>query len=519
MSLEENSQYNFNGQDYECVVRLYNGTNDVYLNNVSWDSLILEEDIFDWKIQGSIVINTPYESLEKESAETTVAVKQDKKNIVYKFRNDGRDTLYIYIKPSDLPVKGLPMMVLEDQKWLIEIEAVIYDVQDLPSNNITNKKKKLFFWEKAYQMMIEKDSDFSTSTAGDNKNKTNISQLDNSERSLVASTALAELLRNDPDFKKYSLLTNNKDEWDSGSEKNKINYTSPVNAKFIDNLNYILNFTTSSDVNRNDPCILKFERASKRMTPKQFSLKSITKYFEKAGSEYNKPKDYQIEHFFLKENSDIEKTPPLLKAPLSNTQSEIKADEYNVIYNYKLSDLSGLDYSKNLTNYRVVSYNSTCGQFCEESKNHNAQQYKDYFKKSIRNNVLTKESDDRLVFTPFIKNLQNTKTVFSITKDAVTRLSEGRNKLLNYYLFSNLAISFEVRGLTIRQTGRFFGLSKQNLNDKEYDHKIEGQYFVTNVVHVFDNRNRNYSTQIVGVKTHTYQELTRFDSSDVQIIK
>ena len=127
MNIEENSDYNFNGQDYECVIRLYNGINDVYLNNVSWDNLILEEDIFDWKIKGSIVINTPYESLEKESVETLIAVKQNKNNIIYKFRNDGRDTLFISIKPKDVNMKGLPSATFEDKKWLLQIEAVIFD--------------------------------------------------------------------------------------------------------------------------------------------------------------------------------------------------------------------------------------------------------------------------------------------------------------------------------------------------------------------------------------------------------
>lgn len=79
MSTSSNSDFSFNNQDYECIVRLYNGINDVYLNNVAWDSLVLEEDIFDWKIKGSIVINTPYESLEKESLETLQSVKAKKR--------------------------------------------------------------------------------------------------------------------------------------------------------------------------------------------------------------------------------------------------------------------------------------------------------------------------------------------------------------------------------------------------------------------------------------------------------
>jgi hypothetical protein len=517
----ENNVYSYNNQDYYFTVRLYNGINDVYLSNTIWDQLLIEEDIFDWKIKGSIIIDSPYESIERESEEASTATKLNKNNIIYKFRNDGRDTLFISIKPKDVNLPIIENVNFEDKRWLLEFEAVIYEVEDLASTSIGNKRKKLYFWEKAYQMMIEKDSDFSTSTVGKNSNKSNISQIDNNERSIVCSEAVAELLRKDPDFEKYSKLTTNKEEWDSGSEMNTMNYSSPVNAKFIDNLEYMLNYTTASDVYNNEPCIFKFERAEKSMNPKQFSLKPISKYFEKAGSDQNTPKEYQIEHFFLGEKGDKDKAPPLIKAPIASPKSltEIKADEYNIIYNYRLVDMNGLDYSRNLTNYRVVSYNSSCGQFSEENKKHSAEQYKTFFKKTIRDNVLTQENNDRLVFTPFIRDMMSTKTVISVAKEDVTRLAEGRNKLIKHYLFSNLAISFSVRGLTQRQTGRFFGLSKNNSNDKEYDHKIEGQYFVTSVVHVFNNADRTYSTQMVGVKTHTYKEITKFQSDDVLIIK
>jgi hypothetical protein len=501
------------------IVRLYNGFNDVYLTNESWENLIIEEDIFDWKLKGSIVIKTPYESLERESTESIQVSGKQKKDLVYKFRNDGRDTIFISIKPKSSSVPGLVEDIsFEDKKWRIEMEGVVYDTEDLSDANITNKMKKLFFWDKTYQLMIERDSEFSTANSGKNKGKSNLDQVDNSEKSLKTGDSVGELLKSLPEFSKHAKNTNNKTEWDVGSDKNMIFYSSPVHAKFIDNLEYLLNYTTASDSDDQQPCIFKFERASTTMTPKQFSLKPIKKYFEKAGKDT--AKDYQVEHFFIEENSENSQLPYIKKTPInSSPTSEIKADQYNTVKSYQLIDVSGLDYSQNLANYRVVSYNSSDGQFNEEGNYSKAEEYKKFYDSSISKNIFSKNTSDRLVLTPYIKEGFNTRTVYSLRNDALGRLADGRNRLLKYYLFSNLGIAFTVQGLTLRQPGRFFGLSKLTGNDKEHDSKLEGQYFVTNVVHHFSNEMKSYRTQITGIKTHTYKETTVFKSENVDIIK
>jgi hypothetical protein len=511
--------YSFNGQDYEMIIRLYNSVNDVKLTNTAWEDLFLEEDIFDWKLKGSITIKSPHESFERESRQTSNVINIPKEKLVYKFRNDGRDTIFITIKPVLPPNAPVAIGNFTDKMWRLEIEGVIYDVEDLPNENSTEKFKKLYFHEKTYQMMTEKDSDFSTATAGANRSKKKIDQLSNDAKSLTSGDALGELLKSDVDFKKHSKLVGT-EEWDVGNANCKSFYSSPVGAKFIDDMDYFLNYALASETYDSQPCIFKFERADKTLTPKQFSLKPIQKYFEKAGNAM--PQEYQNEHFFIYGYSDSDESPIVLrKAPLNvaDLQREIKSDEQNSIRGYQLVDLSGQDYAQNLANYRVTSFNSTNGQFNEEGSRHTVQAYKDFFNKSIKPFILTQNEEDRLALTPFIKNNLNTKTVYSLRIDENARLANGRNRMLKYYLFSNLAISFSVRGSSHRQTGRFFGLSKQSRNTQEFDNKLEGQYFVTNVIHYFSNSNRNYVNQLVGVKTHTYREFTKFDSNDAMIIE
>ena len=92
------SIYTFNNCDYSFVIRLWNGKNNIYLKPEAWEELLIEEDIFDWFCKGSIVINTPFDSFERDS-DQAVSLFGDSTETVYKFRNDGRDTLYIYILP------------------------------------------------------------------------------------------------------------------------------------------------------------------------------------------------------------------------------------------------------------------------------------------------------------------------------------------------------------------------------------------------------------------------------------
>jgi hypothetical protein len=516
--------FNFNKQDYEFKVRIYNGVHDVILNAAAWEDLYIEEDIFDWNMKGSIIIKTDYESFERASDEAETLTNTIKSNLVYKFRNDCRDTLFLTIKPINSSIvqnlQNRGNYEFSDKIWRIELEAVIYDVEELENDGVNIKRKKLYFWDKTYQMMLEKDSEYSTANSGSNANQRS-TQTGNTERSLTSVESLGALLTSDEDFNVHAKLVNTS-EWEVGDDRTKIFFSSPVGSKFIDNLNYLYNYTVSSSTDNYQPCILKLERADQTLAPKQFSLKSIKKYFQKAGNTINTPGEYQNEHFFIYNSSNDKKPINIRKSPLDTTNidvnKEMKRDNANTIRGYKLVDLSGIDYAMHLANYKVVSYNSTTGQYNEEGSVHKAEEYKKFFLESIKPNVVTRNSSDRLILTPFIKEGKNTKTIFSLLEDEVSRLADGRNRLLKYYLFSNLAITFDIEGSSNRQPGRFFAVSKQSENAEEFDHKLEGQYFLTNVVHHFRNSTNSYMNRIIGVKTHTYEENTLFGSGNASII-
>lgn len=513
------STYNFNQHDYEFRITITNGTHTVELKPEGWDNLYIEEDIFDWWIKGSIEIKSPHDSFERGSEEISL-LGVDEKTVIYKFRNDGRDTIIISARPKE-DARGVFAGNFVEEKWLLEFEAVIYDTEDYKHTMMMNKVKKLMFHEKVYQLMKEKNIEFTTSNVGTNKGNTDIHKLNDDARSLPTGEALGELLKNDDDFSKHTQLVGNEQFWNNGDVLNKIMYTSGSNTRFISDVDYMLSRHTAAENDDFQPCIFKLERKPKN-EPKQFSLMSVKKYFEQAGKE--QPGKYQIEHIFLDEHSQTsaanEVTVP--KAPLSQSNSaetEFKSNDFSNTSNFQLIDMSGLDYADNLANRVVVSFNAKDGQFNIESNNHRSEKYKDFFKESIIPNVLTKQEDDRLPLTRFVQDGFNTQHVYSPYNTDKQRLVEGRNKILKYYMFTNLGINLVLRGLTHRQPGRFFGLSKQQQNLQEHDDKLEGQYFITNVIHYFSTSQRGYFTEMMGVKVHTYQEQTKLeDGNDVNTI-
>ena len=514
--------FSFNRTDYEFKIRLFNGENSIYLKPEGFDDLYIEEDIFDWKMKGSIVINSPYDSLERES--TQALELGDKKNLVYKFRGDGRDTIFISIMPK----KGGPLadMIKEDfeeELWRIELEAVIHDVADNDHQNIGSKSKTLYFVEKTYQLMSEKNTEFTTSNVGANKDKKDAYRLNNEERSLKTGEALGELLATDTDFQKHAehYIGGDKDDWDVGSDKNKIFYTSSTNNNFLDDMDYIMSNHTANDSDDNQPCLLKLERGIAAGEPKQFSLKSLKSYFKEAGK--STAGKYQIEQLFLENYSENEKNNvPIIKSPLSKDASlnlNVSAEDFSTVSTYSVLDFSGQDYASNLHNRFITSHNSKKGQFNIEIKEHKTEKYQEFFEKSIVPNILTTQTKDRLPLTKYIKNGYNSQYYYSEAYSAENRLADGRNKLISYYLFLNIGISFSLRGLTRRQAGRFFGLNRNTLNDKDFDHLIEGQYFVTNVIHHFSTKTRSYNTHTTAIKCHKYKDDNPLKSEDDADIK
>ena len=60
--------------------------------------------------------------------------------------------------------------------------------------------------------------------------------------------------------------------------------------------------------------------------------------------------------------------------------------------------------------------------------------------------------------------------------------------------------------MVYRHPGTFFGFDRNGWADNNYDNRLCGQWFLTNVSHHFENS--QYINQITGVKMHSFEKMS-----------
>lgn len=497
----------FQNQYYTFTVTLKNGVNEITLGTAAIEELIISENIFQWYSSGHIIIDNTYLNFFRYSDDNP-REQIPVQNKFYKFRSDGRDTIHITIKPEKDQNSA---NMIKDEKWILELEAVVYDIEELTGESNENKSIKLYFHDKTFQMMTEKNAEFSTAKKGLELSGKTAYDANNNERSLRTGQAIEELLKS-TGFEKHCKLiepgTTN-EFWDMGDKKNTVFYSSPSNSRVIQDLQYLLDIHCGDESTGYDPCLFKLERNEEMGKARQFTLKPLTSYFKKAGNSVDFPKEYQIELFTIKSLSDEkpdetkQKTFRVPIVPNMELKQNFYSFDYSTIETYQFMDFSPIDATKNLTNYFLVNYNATNRQFniqkdtIEDAENHIKEKY-----------LVEVMSPDKALFMPknnYMTSGDNTTVRYTLNFTESARKSEGRNKTILTTLFKNMAIGFTVMGATIRQPGRFIGvLQGKSQNDQDYDNRLEGQFFLTQVNHIFSPKSMKYMNELVGVKMHMF---------------
>ncbi|MFA5754616.1 MAG: hypothetical protein WC905_04725, partial [Patescibacteria group bacterium] len=453
-----------------------------------------EEDLLSWPLRGYVIIDNRMEAFERA----------EDFSMFYYLRSDARDELFIEMRP--IISKG----TLPDKIWKIELEASIYDVEDLSHSDMTLKAKKLYFWDKKFQSLQEKNVQWSTSTGkrytsytGNEPCPMPIAHASDLERSMYTGEAIASLLY-EAGFEKY--IDFNKWNWGKG----KIQFTAKTNWTYWECIQYILQQQISDD-GKYDICLMQWNRGDKKI-----NLQPIWKLFEKAG--VNKPLELQVEHMFFEENVTDDPapvTPP--KAPLNlddkSTEIDIKADEYNKIRNYRFSQPSGLDNSKAFVTHPIYSHWHKKNQFDVDAKENEIKNVKDkYFKKNYVEHVLSPGKYPVMTMNKTKTEEKSINPQFSVIStlepknDRYIRSLDGRGKILYAGLFLNQNLVIRMTGSTHRSAGKFIGVDRaKTSSDTIYDYQICGQYLVTNVKHIIQQQ--KYVNDITMVKVHAYEAL------------
>lgn len=518
---------NFQSQDYLLDITISNGKNNIVLGTAAILELVINENIFQWYSSGHIIIDNTYLNFFRYSDEGKTTIAPEK--AYYKFRSDGRDTIHIIAKPEKNQQDSFGGFDLMEENWILELEGIIYDIEELPSNDTEKKQIKLYFHDKTYQMMTEKNIEFSTAKKGLELSGKDPYSATNNDRALRTGQAISELLK-DAEFTKHCQLIgeDSNEFWNMGDDKNTVFYTSPSNARVSQDLQYLLDIHCGDESTGYDPCIFKLERNKEPGKARQFTLIPLQEYFKKAGKAQDAPGEYLLELFVIKSLSDAKDADigsKINRTPIM-PNVELKQNFYNfdfsTITSYQFMDLSPMDATRDLTNYFLVNYNIVNHQF-----NIQKDMLTDVAKHMQEKYMieLMAQDPEKCLFLPqnkFAKDGYNTTVRYTLNFTESSRKSEGRNKAILSALFKNMSIGFNAIGATIRQPGRFIGITQGKVkNTQDYDNRLEGQFFITQVSHIFKPMELRYYNDIVGVKFHNFapDELEIPYDDDVEIMQ
>jgi hypothetical protein len=480
-------------QLWQYKVVLFNHTQRYEVPTRAIKVLCVEDDLLSWPLRGYVIIDSRMEGFERS----------EDFSLFYFLRSDARDEIRVEIQPI------IEQGTLPPRIWNIEMEGVVYDVEDLPHVDMTIKAKKLYFWDKKFQGLLEKNIQWSTATGKRFTTYTKnppcpapIAHASDMERSMYTGEAIASIL-SEAGYESYIDF----DKWNWG--KSKINFAAKASWTRQDCIEYILAQQISDD-GKNDICMLQWNRADVK-----WNLTPVWSIFEKAGT--TSPKELQIEHMFLEEViAQVPAAVSPLKAPMDmevSYERDIKSDEYSKIRNYQFSQTSGLDNAKAFVSRPVYSHWHQKKQFDVDVKENEIKTVKDsYFKKNYVDYLLSVKNYPVMAMNLTKTTQQSIDPQFSPIStldplnDRSARSLDGRGKILYAGIFLNQNLVIRMTGSTHRLAGTFIGVDRNTTSsDTIYDYQLCGQYLVTNVKHIIQQQ--KFVNDITMVKVHAYESL------------
>jgi len=504
--------------------------------------------------QGYIILNNQHDVIERDTPDinpynkptyynnTGNSVRADDPNnpdgitdnsdAGFLFRGESRDILRIDIMPRLDSTKVDGLGDEDGQKYFyMNYDFAIYDTEEIVGDSPGEKHKKLYFWDLYYQLMLEKNVQFSTTTLANANYSTTTpgatgtslpENADNSDRAVFTGLAIKELLKTTfPDNEGYPIQfsvnipgvddTANLDQttideqnidWDIGGTK--IFFSSPANFKAIDCLDYLLTRHVSNTNTNFDQCFLQLERHNR-----QFTFKSLTQFFKQAyNAKDDSPGDLYIET--LKIGGNTQEDGKILPEAYFTPKSGLYFERIGTIKSFSFDNMAGIHAQKRLVSTFVHSYDYENKQFqIDIQRNGIAQTMKTYQQNYIN---YMNSSSDQPAFSNFAPGQlrytnKNVNNVFSVTEqDSDQRLAWGRNNFLYASIFTNNLISFRLPGSTHRQAGSFVGIDRDGaIPASKFDNKLLGIYLIVESKHTFTAN--EYYNDLHCIKVYNFKQL------------
>lgn len=491
----------FNASKYQFNVGLVN--NDSRYQELKpgvVKQLVISDNFLNFYYTGYAVIDNTFDGIERNTPEN-----QNKNNRGFIFKGDSRDFLMVDIMPNlhEGDFAGISKKQQAENIFRIKNNFAVFNFEDIQGEQPGQKFKKLYFWDAYYELLMEKNSYFSTAnTLLDNKD-INILNADNDERSVYTGDALKQFLTEffTPNDGYPVTIGSIFDRGDS-----KLFYSAPANHKGIDTLEYIINRHVSSQDNNYDPAFLRIDRGSN-----VFSFESLKSIFSKAITTNNgslKIGEYYLETFNIGEFSDANNTVSINKATFTPPNA-LFFQKIGTVNNFSSDPIAGQYSQREISNHLIHSYefsNKTFGVDEERNTLTNAMSVysTNYIKPFNVQGVGTAFSN----FIPGIyrEEIKNNTNTFTVLNDPNQRLTLGRNRTIKNLIFHNNSIMFRVPGSTHREAGKFIGIDRNgNFETTDFDNKILGIYFVLEVKHIFNGD--SYENELRCVKTYNISDL------------
>lgn len=530
-------------QQYYIEIYLYNQLQDSEPFPVQYffiDTLCIEENLMDWPVKGYIILNNDFETFEKKS-------KFNNNKPPFIFRTDGRNKISINIIPiinTDSKINLFDGTFRDSdeefkRKWQMSFDCVIYDIEDIDTKNNQSKKRKLYFWDERYQILSEKNIEWSTAKEGMEYsiktlglgyiNDPNSTQLPaDTLRMIRANVAIRSLLytagknpdesdikvgfHEDGDIKYPTKRLSDcglpNENWVMGDNTNRLFYTSPANSTVIDDINYMLPYSGTKE---DGPVFLRMGRYQKE---KEFRLISLRDFFYKS-------KEDQVEKLYLADVDSFENKTPRMPRSWDGEGNQIYnfvSGRGNKIVSYQYSPMVASD-DKKIVNSPVHTYDFRTGRFhivfgdntaegvinkmenLAEAGLYNFVQHKD--KAQILLNLNQTKKQSVAINNVFLPNYFETDDQFNPENFFSFY---ARNEMMKDALFLNEALSFNVMGLTIRAPGRFIYIDSLDSTDYDQFHdRFLGQWMIIKVVHVF--KQNSYNSNVVATKVDAHSKI------------
>lgn len=477
------------------------------------DSLIINESLQNWATTAEITFNTDFELFSRGSPNEIKTNDRliSKIKAPYIDRTDGRNRISIQIVPMNNEYAEY-----DEKIWALSFDFVVVDIQDLDVPNSQKKKRKYILVDERYQILTEKNLEWSTRLIQSYLLQKLPASLVDDEAALNPNIALQWLLAqagtnqitgetvytgfdfvgniNTPNVPFFNIDYAN---WSVGNiNTNKILYTSPANSTALDDLYYILAHCQGNDFG---PVILDL---GKSLGDKSWKLYSISDLCQNASN-------LQVERLFIEDSSSPENTtPPVQRAETdTSTSKNFTSSVASRIQRYKFVPMVASDDNR-ILNSPLTWFDWSTSQWNINAVENTAEQVEDQLDKYARIGLYSHSYGPN---PHVLLNINKTKMegIMRKNENASSKYipkNAPRNQMLLDSLFLGQAISFQTLGLTIRAPGKFCYIDRIASGDSNpFDDRFLGQWLMTKVSHLFTQG--TYVTEVIANKFDAFNKV------------